>query len=200
MFYENRKFLITSYTEIDGNLWFVIKNKKTDYTTKIQVQDIDYHRGIDPVIRGYAFLDVQEFFDRAKKTRKFMEKYGLYVEDLQRLLFEERYDREGYEMEFNRIRVSTSSIEFLYPGSPPMGYNIHVEYPIIDTYYIDDIIKKWFEDDLSQKEIKKLSTYVKRHIAPETEKILGKMIHRNVEEPLSIITEELRKGLLQEYF
>ena len=82
----------------------------------IEITEVTYHRGTIPVIQGMVHLDWYKIQGELKMGQKESE------------LLEWYYDYNLWYRNF-----TSSYTEFLYRGSPDLGYNLEIDYPEIPT-------------------------------------------------------------------
>ncbi len=100
---------------------------------EIEIKDVRWHRGMIPLPRGTMLID-------DKVVKKIAKEYGL---DKHWELVGEFLDYLGiniYSMDF-----SSSYTEFLYPGSPGLGYNFHA---------------RWIDSTIDDEDLEEFSEYV----------------------------------------
>ncbi len=100
---------------------------------EIEIRKVNWHRGLIPLPRGTMMID-------SKVVQRVAREYGL---DKKWNLVEGFLEYCGIDL--YSIDFSTSYNEFLYPGSPGLAYNFHVDW--IDTTIEDSDIEEFVEDE-----------------------------------------------------
>jgi len=147
---------------------------------EIEIKDLDWHRGLIPLPSGTMTIDY-------KKVKELAQKYGL----------DEKLDLVDAFLEYCGINIysmdfGSSYVEFLYPGSPGLGYNFHVKW--IDPEIRNSDIEE-FSEDLSPEDrrflLRKRDDIEK--FLESINDIYGEMLDY-VEEYVQSLEEEARYG------
>jgi hypothetical protein len=102
---------------------------------EIEIEAVDWHRGLFPLPKGSMYISDE-------MVKKIARKYGL----------DKKWELVSEFLNYCNINIysvefSSSYTEFLYPGSPSYGFNVHVA---------------WIEDSIEDGYLEEFVEYVSR--------------------------------------
>jgi len=114
----------------------------------IEIEDINWHRGIIPCPNGYIYIDDSVYSEVKEKIFETLKRYNI-SDDLYRAVvnvLSDFWHFWEYNWRYN-IKFTSSYIEFLYPGSSGYGFHILVKYPEADGTEIEYAILDYGDEE-----------------------------------------------------